>query len=251
MMTSLNRMLSVLDLFTAERPVWEADRIVEALGCSTPTGYRYLKELMHAGLLQRFNGGYYALGPRITLLDYVIRSTDPLLAASIPQMRELVTLTGCHCTLSRLDGDVFLDLHHECSNQEIALVYGRGRPRPMFSGSAPKVVIANQTSKQQRGLFERYREEVLAAGLGETEEAFLKRMLQIRKAGCYRADEELAAGVSSLSVPLRFAPKEHCAALALVSSTQHFAQNNVGEWQEKLKKAARRISAALDGDTAL
>ena len=37
-MTSLNRMLSVLDLFTAERPVWEADRIVEALGCSTPTG---------------------------------------------------------------------------------------------------------------------------------------------------------------------------------------------------------------------
>lgn len=79
-MTSLNRMLSVLDLFTAARPVWEADCIVEALGCSTPTGYRYLKELMHAGLLQRFNGGYYALGPRITLLDYVIRSTDPLLA---------------------------------------------------------------------------------------------------------------------------------------------------------------------------
>ena len=73
-------------------------------------------------------------------------------------------------------------------------------------------------------------------------------MQQIRKAGCYRADEELAVGVSSLSVPVRFAPKEHCAALALVSSTQHFAQSNVGEWQDKLKKAARRIALALGGE---
>lgn len=244
-MTSLNRMLSVLDLFSSERPVWEADHIVEALGCSTPTGYRYLKELMHAGLLQRFNGGYYALGPRISLLDYVIRTTDPLLAASIPQMRELVAQTECHCVLSRLDGDVFLDLHHERLDQDFPLTYSRGRPRPMFLGSAPKVVIAHQTPKQQRGLFERFREDIAAVGLGDSEETFLKRMQQIRKAGFYRADEELEAGVSSLSVPLRFSAKENCAALALVSSTQRFARNDIDRLQHLAMQAAERICAGL------
>lgn len=80
---------------------------MEARGCFTPTGYRYLKELMQAGLLQRLNGGYYALGPRIALLDYIIRTTDPLPGLSIPLMRELVEKTECRCVLSRMDGDFF------------------------------------------------------------------------------------------------------------------------------------------------
>lgn len=247
-MTSLNRMLSVLDLFTTERPVWEADHIVEALGCSTPTGYRYLKELMHVGLLQRFNGGYYALGPRISLLDYVIRTTDPLLAASIPLMRELVAQTECHCVLSRLDGDVFLDLHHERMAQELQLAYGRGRPRPMLAGGGPKVVIAQQTPKQQRTLYKRFHDEIAALGLGDDEEAFLKRMHQIRKAGFYRADEELEAGISSLSVPLRFSAKENCAALSLVSSTQRFARNDIDKLQRLITQAAEHICREMSGN---
>ena len=244
-MSSLNRMLSVLNLFTAERPVWDADRIVEELGCSTPTGYRYLKELMQAGLLQRVIGGDYTLGPRITLLDYIIRTTDPLLAASIPLMRELVDQTECHCVLSRLDGDVFLDLHHERMEQEVPLMYSRGRPRPMFRGSAPKVVVANQSLKQQRTLYARFQREAEAAGLGRSEEIFLKHMQQIRKVGFYRSDEELEAGISSLSIPVRFAQKENCAALALVSSTRRFELINVDKLLELMQQTAQRICARI------
>jgi len=242
-MSSLNRMLSVLDLFTSDRPVWEADAIVEALGCSTPTGYRYLKELMQAGLLQRLNGGYYALGPRIALLDYIIRTTDPLLGLSIPLMRELVEKTECRCVLSRMDGDFFLDLHHERPERDVQLNYGRGRPRPLFLGGAPKVIIAHFAPKKLRALYDRHAAEVAAAGLGEDWPTFQGHMQAIRRDGFYQSDGELEAGISSLSVPVKFSAKENCAALALVASTSRFELSDRNKLLELMRQTAQRIAA--------
>ena len=51
--SSLSRMLSVLDLFTDTHPIWSAEAIAQALDVSVPTSYRYVKLLADAGLLQR------------------------------------------------------------------------------------------------------------------------------------------------------------------------------------------------------
>ena len=51
-------MLSILDLFGPDRPVWKADELAAASGCSVATAYRYLAELCRAGLLGRVNGDY-------------------------------------------------------------------------------------------------------------------------------------------------------------------------------------------------
>ncbi|MEN5033607.1 IclR family transcriptional regulator [Pseudomonas sp. TWI929] len=244
-MSSLNRMLSVLDVFTSERPVWEADAIVEALGCSTPTGYRYLKELMQAGLLQRLNGGYYALGPRIALLDYIIRTTDPLLGLSIPLMRELVEKTECRCVLSRMDGDFFLDLHHERPERDVQLNYGRGRPRPLFLGGAPKVIIAHYQPKKLRSLYDRHADEISSAGISQNWEDFQQAMLAIRRDGFYESHGELEEGIASLSVPVRFSSKENCAALALVTTTSRFEVTDRTKLLEVMRKTAQRISAGV------
>lgn len=244
-MSSLNRMLSVLDLFTCDRPVWEADAIVAALGCSAPTGYRYLKELMQAGLLQRLNGGYYALGPRIALLDYTLRTTDPLLGLSIPLMRTLVEQTECRCVLSRMDGDFFLDLHHERPERDVQLNYGRGRPRPLFLGGAPKVILAHYPPKKLRALYDRHAEEIAAAGLGQSWEAFHPAMQAIRRAGFYESCGELEAGISSLSVPVKFSSKENCAALALVASTRRFELSDRTKLLELMRQTAQRIGAGV------
>lgn len=244
-MSSLNRMLSVLDVFTSERPVWEADAIVEALGCSTPTGYRYLKELMQAGLLQRLNGGYYALGPRIALLDYIIRTTDPLLGLSIPLMRELVEKTECRCVLSRMDGEFFLDLHHERPERDVQLNYGRGRPRPLFLGGAPKVIIAHYPPKKLRSLYDRHADEISAAGISQNWEDFQQTMLAIRRDGFYESHGELEEGIASLSVPVKFSSKESCAALALVTTTSRFEVTDRAKLLELMRKTAMRISAGV------
>ena len=48
-MSSLSSALAVLRLFSADDPVWTAERIIERLGYTRPTGYRYVRELVHAG----------------------------------------------------------------------------------------------------------------------------------------------------------------------------------------------------------
>ena len=67
--SSLARMLSVLDLFDDQRLQWSADDISEALGVSLPTGYRYVKMLTDAGLLQRVDDETDRRRAFITLTD--------------------------------------------------------------------------------------------------------------------------------------------------------------------------------------
>ena len=85
-MSSSSNVFAILGLFTQERPVWQPDEINAALGYTRPTGYRYVKELVEAGMLQKVSVGRYALGGRIIELDYQLRQTDPVLLASVPAM---------------------------------------------------------------------------------------------------------------------------------------------------------------------
>ncbi len=59
--SSLGRMLSVLDAFSEDAPIWTVGNIAAALGYTRATAYRYVGELLDAGLLTRVGGGAYAL----------------------------------------------------------------------------------------------------------------------------------------------------------------------------------------------
>ena len=90
-LSSFGKILTVLGLYSTARPIINVDTISEELGLSKPTSYRYLKELVSAELLQRMSGtsGDYTLGPKIAVLDFISRTTDPLVTISIPFMKKL------------------------------------------------------------------------------------------------------------------------------------------------------------------
>ena len=79
--------------------MWSTAAIIEALETSRSTGYRYIKTLHEAGLLNAVRHGHYSLGPRIIEMDLQIRLTDPLLLASHGVLEELVDTIG-HSALS-------------------------------------------------------------------------------------------------------------------------------------------------------
>ncbi|TCG02911.1 IclR family transcriptional regulator, partial [Paraburkholderia steynii] len=75
-MSSITRLLSILELFSQTGPFVSVEDVAAKLGCSTPTAYRYVRELVDTGLLVRFTAGDYGLGPRIIKLDYHLRMSD-------------------------------------------------------------------------------------------------------------------------------------------------------------------------------
>lgn len=243
--SSLARMLSVLDLFSDQRLHWSAEDISETLGVSLPTSYRYLKTLSDAGLLRRGADAQFTLGPRIVVLDHYIRQADPVLRCGIPFMRELVAQTGFDCVVSSLHGDQVLDTHREYGSMPASLSYGRGRPRPLFLGAAPKVILAELPPAQLRRTLERHTDEVRAAGLPTDWSGFRRYFSAIRKDGHYFSDGELEANLAAIAVPLRHAGGAVAGALSVVTTVQRMAMIDRSKLTPLVQRAAQEISARL------
>jgi len=220
-MTSPARALAVLGLFTPTQPTWLPDEINERLGYTRATGYRYVKDLVDAGLLQRLPGGRYALGPRIIELDFELRRTDPVLLAAIPPMQRLAASSGFDAVLTVLfAGMKVIDTHRVYADAQLQLGYGRGRPRPLFRSAAPKVLLAGLSRVRLQRLWQMHAAEIAEEGMGATWEDFRQGLSTIRRAGAYRSRGELEAGIGAMAVPVHDGEGEVVAALALVGSVE-------------------------------
>ena len=242
-MSSLRRMLAILDLFTPERPVRIAEDVAAGCGCSVATAYRYLAELCRAGLLARVAGAY-ALGGRIIELDYTIRACDPLLQAAQPIMRELRDRTGCDVLLADMTGDRILASHHERGNDPATVSFGRGRPMPLFRGAGSKVIIASLPWARLRKLHAGRGTEVSAAGLGENWAAFRAAIAAIRRAGCAVSLGELDPQNVGVAAPVRHGGAVPSGGLVLVLSRARWSIADKQLVAELVKTAAARIAAA-------
>lgn len=245
-MTSPSRVFAILDLFTEENPVWQPDNINAVLGYSRPTGYRYVKELVEAGLLQKISAGNYALGGRIIALDYLLRKTDPVLFAADPVMRELATHTKFDAALSVMfAGPQVIDVHRINAEKNLHLSYGRGRPRPLFLAASPKVLLAHLPRNSLKKIYETHAKEISINGMGNTWQEFLSVLTKIRKDGFYHSQGELEPGLGAVAVPIFNAEGDCVAALALVGSIQRFDTSLDARILNRLQEASAAIRLSL------
>lgn len=245
-MSSPSRVFAILDLFTREQPIWSPDEINEALGYSRPTGYRYVKELVDAGMLRKVAAGRYSLGGRIIELDYQLRQTDPVLLAAMPAMQQLAQRTGFDAVLTVLfAGPRVIDVHRVSTDSELQLAYGRGRPRPVFRSGAPKVLLAHLPRAQLVKIHEANQREIAENGLGTSWTEFRTALADIRKQGFYRSRGELQASLGSVAVPVFNEEDECVAALALVGQVTRIGKTSDDLLLGHLHQATRAIRAAL------
>lgn len=251
-MTSPARAIALLGLFTGERPVWATDEMIDTLGYARATGYRYVKDLVEAGLLQKVSAGRYALGGRIIELDYQLRRSDPVLLAAAPAMERLAADTGVDAVLSVLfGGPKVIDVHRAvASGSTLHLSYGRGRPRPLFRSGAPKILLSGLARGPLLKLYERHADEIAASGMGTNWAAFRSNLTRLRRARFYRSSGELEPGLGSAVVPVLNADGDTVAALALVGTEQRIMGSAESALRAPLDATAAAIGAALHASTA-
>lgn len=242
-LSSFGKILTVLDLFSLSRPVINVDIISEELGLSKPTSYRYLKELVSTELLQRLSGtsGDYTLGSKIAVLDYISRTTDPLIQISMPFMRDIVERTEFSCLLTHLNHDSCIDLHDEIFKNTMFLSYGRGCPRPVYMGSSAKVMIAHLPKQAILDYYQRFSKELAQVDFAHDQESFLSKMKKIKKQGYYFSNGEVDPNISGVSVPIKFSSKEPPLALTLLASKNRFEFVNVEKLIAILQENAELI----------
>ncbi|MBF7682788.1 helix-turn-helix domain-containing protein [Acinetobacter sp. B5B] len=241
--TSFGKILTVLDLFSVSRPVINVDLICHELGLSKPTSYRYLKELVTTGLLQRICGtsGDYMLGPKIAVLDYISRATDPLVQMSIPLMKEIAELTELDCMLTFLNHDYCIDLHSESFQKHKLLSYGRGNPRSVYMGSSPKVMVSHLNKKSLHVFYTKYANQLQKTDFAHNEDTFMQRMKKIKKQGYYFSQGEVIENYAGLAVPVHYSKKLPPLALTIIGSKNRFTFVDLNKLIMMLKDSAGKI----------
>lgn len=230
-------MLKVLNLFTEEAPALSAEEIISRLDYSRPTGYRYVRELVAAGLLVRAPHGY-ALGPRIIELDWMIRRHDPLLTASREAVQQLARKTGCGVTQMGIYGDRIVTIHYEPGPEPLEIGFDRGRPMPLFRGAPSKAILAFLP----RARLERLHRKHSGRGFPR----FIEEMQAIRKAGYAISFGELDVGKVGVGAPLFRRDRSVAGSLCLVLTRKRYQAADHHRLVENLLEAAAKISDALE-----
>lgn len=247
-MSSLERMLSVLDVFSEAEPVWTVDALGESLTLSRSTAYRYVKELCDAGLLAAVGGGGYSLGPRIIELDRQIRNCDPLLVAGRDVLTRLLPRCGEGILfLCGLRGDSVLSMFLVESPNTLDISYSRGRPMPLFRGSASVIILAYLPEGRLRRLFRDHGDAIAAAGLGASWAEFRANLRAIRARPYLTGRAQLDPGVFAISAPVFDGDGNILASLTLAMPERRADSDDVAALASLVVDGARRITAAMAG----
>lgn len=248
-MKSAGKVLSVLSLYTAGRPVWSPESAARKLDVSLATGYRYFNALVAAGLLERLQRNRYVLGPAIVELDRQVRAADPLLKIARPVMVRLLKRVRQPATvlLCRYFRRQVMCIHEETNQIDYAVSsYERGARRPLFRGATSKVILAHLPPRALADIWQDHRREIEAAGYGESFEAFKASMQEIRKAGIATGFGEVDPGRIGLSAPLFDSHGRIAGSLSIVLQSPRASSLTMSRLAVAVGNAAREIERMRD-----
>lgn len=243
-MSSLKRMLMILDVFSSARPAATADEIIASLGYARGTAYRYLKELCEAGVLTHIDNNY-SPGPKIIELDCYIRDNDPILLASKPIIAALSAKLQCDVLLTSFYEDRVVVAHHERGDEQITMSYGRGRVMPLFQGAGSKAIIASLPTARLKRLFNLYKDDIAAAGMGQDWPAFRTGLAEIRRAGISLSMGELDPGNVGVAKAIYHDTRHPPGSLVLVLRQARYDIIDKGILRDTLDQAVARIGELI------
>jgi len=233
-----------------ERPEWTVEAAARELNLSQSTAYQYFRSLVDARLVAAYKTGRYRLGPSIIEFDRQTRRLDPLIRSAQPSMRALtgsVDFAGM-ALLCRVYGATVM-----CVDQvgelpaPFAVSYERGRPMPLYRGSASKVILAHLPLRWLRRHYAREHTAIAAAGLGEDWKTFTAQLRKLRRSEVCVTRGELDLGLLGVSAPVFGAEGEILGSIGLVVSAQEVAarEHLLEQLTAAVKSAGAEVTSAL------
>jgi len=244
-MSSLEKMLGLLDVFTTDQPIWSSEDLIQNLGAPASTCYRYLKVLHTSGYLARVANGSYVLGPRIMELDRVSRESDPVYIAGSPVGQRLTIDTGHSSLLCILFSDSVMCVQQARGRDVPVGLFSRGQRRPLVAGASAKSILAHLPMHQLRILYARHAEAIASVGMGADWDAFKSSLKQIRQQGYSMTVGDYNAGIISIAAPLFNREGEVLGSLALVASNMNARADAFRDYAPLVTEAAKEASARI------
>ena len=247
-MSTADKLLSALALFTFETPEWTTETAANALDVSGSTASRYFGSLTRAGLLDPISGGRYILGPAIIAYDRQLRNQDPLLTVSRPIIERLVQRNGGEgvALLCRRFRQQVMCVHQYFEHRpDHAVSYERGRPMGLYKGASSLVILANLSARHLRAVYTADAGKVEEAALGRSWEEFKLALRRIRNGGACVTYGQLDQGMVGIAAPIFQVDRQIAGSIGIVLSQSKVGSNEVAGAAALTQAAAKEINAGL------
>ena len=249
LVSSTDRVLKLLDLFSECEPVWTVDMMMEKLGTTRATTYRYVKSLNSAGLLSQGAGSSYVLGPRFVQLDRQIQRSDPLLSI-VDRFLDDETrgVVGAKFVCGTY-GDQVLSTYVRKIDPLVTLTMERGRTFPLFFAAPSKTILAYLPTYKLKNLYLYNTAAINAAGIGADWTEFKDTLKKIRKDG-YCFGNQLDASVVGVAAPIFSAPNTVSSSLCFVQRKEISKDLDMERIKDFVVEMAHNISSEFGQDHA-
>ena len=181
---------AVLVLDAVEAGAHRFTEIMRASELPRGTAHRTIRALEELGLLARFPGFGYRLGPRLLRLANEAMRELPLRDVAHPVLERLALATGESAQLYVRSGDVRVCIDAVESSQELRTIVPVGASLPLYAGSAAKVLLAYAPDRE------------LHARRARDRERFDRDVDLVRSRGWAASSGERQPGVGSVSAPV-------------------------------------------------
>ncbi|WP_311243595.1 IclR family transcriptional regulator [Microbacterium sp. WCS2018Hpa-23] len=245
---ALAKGLDVLRLFDESTTSLKLREICDRTGIPMPTAFRVVATLEEGGYLERSSDGSIRPGIAVLQLGSAALRGSSIVQLSEQPLRHLAEESGETVNLGVLVGDRVLYLARLRNSDLVTANIQVGSTLPAAYTSMGKLLLAylseaELTSALQGHDFASHAGPNAATSLDDLRE----RLSTIRDQGYSLQDQEVAAGLRSVSVPV-FGPDAARPAAAIniaVASTRHDLDSLRGPLLEKIRKTADLISRLL------
>ncbi len=247
---SLERGLAILGCFTPKRPVLGIADIADDLGMSRSTTHRYVITLVALGYLEQGASRKYRLGLRVTDLGMSALNSTGLREHAHPYLEELRQRTSYTTSLGVLDGTDVLFVDRVRSFRRgrngMGLDLHTGSRLPAYCTSMGKLLLANLPEGEQRELIAQAKLTKRGPNTITSKKALREELDEIHASGFAVDDQELAAEVYSIAMPVRNEARDVVAAVALAAPSSVITlEELVDALGPHVVSTADRISARL------
>ncbi|MCS7462132.1 IclR family transcriptional regulator [Paenibacillus doosanensis] len=239
-----DRILRMLECFTAEKPEWGVTELGEHLGLYKSVVHRMLVTLEHRGfVIQNPVTQKYTLGIKLFELGTIVANRMSLRTVAKPIMEKLCESTGETVMLMIIDGLEGICIEKVESSQSVRYTSPLGKRVSLHAGATTKILMANLPPDKIN--------QIISGGLQKYTEytivdpsELLDHLQTIREQGYCISSNDFSLGGMGIAVPIRDHTGEVIAGLS-ISGLEFRMSKITDELLQQCQNAAKLISQRL------
>ncbi len=242
---SVDRALSILELFTPQKTEWGVSEIARALSLNKSTAFGLISTLEYKKYLEKGKDGVkYRLGLRVLDLSSARLSGFEFIESAHPTLKEVMTRVGETVHLAVYDdGEVIYVDKIEASNT-LKIASFIGNRNPCYCTGVGKCLLAFQKQEEIERVLQ-FEMKSFTSKTITSSDGLRILLSQIRQNQIAFDDEEFENGLVCVAVPIFDRFNEVCAAISISSPTIRTDKKRIEEFAFILKEAGYTISTSI------